>query len=139
MAIPTRNQPHGLAERMVQTVNKTMRKAKESGCDIDMDLLCLCSTPMDTNLPSPAQILYSRQPRTNLPSLSNHTRDHETARELLQSRQRVQKQYHDRRAKDLPPLHSGQRIQMQNDDGTWTPATVTVASTDIRTPNGGLY
>lgn len=135
---------NALSERMVQTVEKTKLKAKDSGCEIDMALLCLRSTPIDTNLPSPAQLLDSRQPRTNLPSPSKHTRDHETAGKFLQSRQRVQKEYHDRRVKDLPPLHSGQRIQMQCDDSSGTPATVIAKrpeprSYTIRTPKDGLY
>ena len=69
-----------------------------------MVLLCLRSTLTDTNLPSPAHILYSRQPRTNLPPLSIHTRDRETARKFLQSqRQRVRTEYYNGSAKDAPP------------------------------------
>ena len=69
-----------------------------------MVLLCLRSTLTDTNLLSPAHILYSRQPRTNLPSLSIHTRDRETARKFLQSqRQRVRTEYYNGVPRTPPP------------------------------------
>ena len=57
---------------------------------------------------------------------------------------RPRKEYYDKTVKDLPPLHSGQQILMQDNRGTWTPATVVEKrpephSYTIHTPNGDLY
>ena len=57
---------------------------------------------------------------------------------------RPRKEYYDKTVKDLPPLHSGQQILMQDNRGTWTPATVVEKrpeprSYTIHTHSGGLY
>ena len=94
--------------------------------------------------PLPCQLLYSRQLRSNLPLLSSHTPQDTAVHKNLQARQRTQKKYHDRSARDLPPLHTGQHVRLQEANGTWTPATVVKKrpeprSYTVRTPNGGLY
>ena len=66
-------QSNGFIERMIQTIKKTMKKAEESNADIDLALLCLRTTPIDSNLPSPDELLYSRKPRSNLPVLDHPT------------------------------------------------------------------
>ena len=109
---------------MVQTVKKTMLKARQSSTDPDLSLLCLRTTPIDNNLPSPAELLYFRQLRSNLPLLSSHTPQDTAVHKNLQARQRTQKKYYDRSARDLPPLHTGQHVRLQEANGTWTPATV---------------
>ena len=141
---PRYPQSNGFAERMVQTVKKTMLKARQSSTDPDLSLLCLRTTPIDNNLPSPAELLYSRQLRSNLPLLSSHTPQDTAVHKNLQARQRTQKKYHDRSARDLPPLHTGQHVRLQEANGTWTPANVVEKrpeprSYTVRTPNGGLY
>ena len=53
-----------------------------------------------------------------------------------------QKQYHDKHAKDLPPLESGQAVSIQDPyTGRWMPATVTEKCHKprlyvVHTPNG---
>ena len=44
---------NGVIERTVQPVKKLFTKAKESGCDPHFAMLCLMTTPIDHNLPSP--------------------------------------------------------------------------------------
>ncbi|WP_419589125.1 DDE-type integrase/transposase/recombinase, partial [Thiolapillus sp.] len=141
---PRYPQSNGFIERMIQTIKKTMKKAEESNADIDLALLCLRTTPIDSNLPSPAELLYSRKPRSNLPVLDHPTPQNDAVRKCLKARQQTQKEYYDKTVKDLSPLHSGQQILMQDNRGTWTPATVVEKrpeprSYTIRTPNGGLY
>ncbi|KAK7088654.1 hypothetical protein V1264_022553 [Littorina saxatilis] len=141
---PRYPQSNGFAERMVQTVKKTLLKAKQSNSDPDLALLCLRTTPIDSSLPSPAELLYSRNLQSNLPHLAKPTPYNRKARRNLQVRQQTQKKYHDRSARDLPPLHTGQKVQMQENNGTWIPATVVnkrpkPRSYTIRTPNGGIY
>lgn len=43
---------NGFIERQVQTVKKTLNKAEKSGKDLTMAMLCLRSTPIDSQLPS---------------------------------------------------------------------------------------
>ncbi|XP_070198636.1 uncharacterized protein [Littorina saxatilis] len=127
-------QSNGFAERMVQTVKKTLLKAKQSNSDPDLR----------RSLPSPAELLYSRNLQSNLPHLAKPTPYNRKARRNLQVRQQTQKKYHDRSARDLPPLHTDQKVQMQENNGAWIPATVVnkrpePRSYTIRTPNGSIY
>ena len=64
---PRYPQSNGFIERQVQTVKHTLDKAKKSGQDPHMSLLCLRSTPVDSQLPSPAELLYQRKIQSNLP------------------------------------------------------------------------
>ena len=59
---------HGLIERHVQTVKKCMYKCDHSGQDIDLALLSLRSTPLDGNLPSPAELLNGQKQGGRKPS-----------------------------------------------------------------------
>ena len=52
---------HGLIERHMQTVKKCMYKCDHSGQDIELALLSLRSTPLDSHLPSPAELLNGRK------------------------------------------------------------------------------
>lgn len=138
-------QSNGFAERMVQTVKKTMLKAKQGGNDLEMALLCLRTTPIDNNLPSPAQLLYGRQIQSNLPLIPNSSpRPPQQVQHAFQHRQAKQKAHYDKHACDLPPLQAQQRVLMQEEDGTWSPATVLEKRNEprsyiVRSPNGGVY
>ena len=128
---------------MVQTVKKIMLKVRQSSTDPDLSLLCLRTTPIDNNLPSPAKLLYSWQLRSDLPLLSSHTPQDTAVHKNLQAHQRTQEKYHDRSTCDLPPLHTGQHVHLTETNGTWTPATLVekkpeLRSYTVRTPNGGL-
>ena len=64
---PRYPQSNGFIERQVETVKHTLDKAKKSGKDPPMSILCLRSTPIHSQLPSPAQLLYQRKLKSNLP------------------------------------------------------------------------
>jgi hypothetical protein len=64
---PRYAQSNGFIERQVQTVKATMKKAKQSNGDLQKALLCLRTTPIDNHLPSPAELLYNRKIKANLP------------------------------------------------------------------------
>ena len=140
---PRYPQYNGFAERMVQTVKKTMLKARQSGADPDLSLLCLRTNPIDNNLPSPAELLCSRQLRSNVSLLSSHTSQAKAVHKNLQAHQQTQNKYHNRSTCDLPPLHISGQVHLQEANRTWTPATVAEMrpekhSYTIHTPNGGL-
>ena len=136
---------NGFIERTIQTVKKTIRKARSSDSDVNMALLCLRTTPVDHTIPSPAQILYNRKLRGNLPAkIRNSLAARDKIQERLYERQSTQKQYHDRQARDLPPLRSGQTVSILDpNSGRWTPATVAEKCHEprsyiVRTPNGSI-
>ncbi|XP_037782060.1 uncharacterized protein K02A2.6-like [Penaeus monodon] len=58
-------QSNGFIEKTVQTVKNTINKAKRSNQDPDMALLTICTTPLDSKLPSPAELLNGRKMRSN--------------------------------------------------------------------------
>ena len=98
-------------------------------------MLCLRTTPINHNLPSPAELLNNCILRSNLivkvsiPRFSNS--DH--INEELKHRQDMQKIHHDRTANDLPPLVAGQDICiLDNQTGKWKPATITSRCTEPR-------
>ena len=132
-----------MAERCIQTVKLAMKKAMQSGRDVDLSLLCLRSTPIDHAIPSPGELLYNRKLISNLPTkcINNNTRREEIRDRLLQ-RQLIQKVQNDQHAKDLPALSTGQQARVQDPNTrNWTPAVITQACTEprsylIKTPTG---
>ena len=97
-------------------------KAKQAGRDLKLVMLCLRTTPINHNLPSPAELLNNRILRSNLidkvltPRFSNT--DHIC--EELKHRQDMLKMYHDRTAQDLPLLVPGQDVRiLDNQTGKW--------------------
>ena len=136
---------NGFVERAIQTVKKTLTKARSSGNDIYMAMLCIRTTPIDHTIPCPAQLLYNRKVRGNLPvRIRNTLNSRDEITDRLYQRQASQKEYHDRRAKDLPPLKAGQAVSIQDPtSGRWTPATVKEKCLEprsyvVHTPNGSI-
>ena len=90
---PEYPQSNDMIEQTIQTVKKTLRKAKLSNNDPFLAILALRTTPRQKRS-SPAQLLMNQNLRTTLPSPS----------QLLE-------QSYNRDAKNLPPLNQGQSIQ----------------------------
>ena len=137
---------NGFIERQIQTIKRALIKAKQSGRDPNLAMLCLQTTPINHNLPSLAELLNNRIFRSNLianvstPRFSNTDHIHEE----LKHRQDMQKIYHDRTAHDLPPLVPGQDVCiLDNQTGKWKPATITSRCAEPRSyilqlPDGSL-
>ena len=102
---------NGFAERMVQTVKQLFTKVWESGQD--PHLLCLRTTPIDHNTPSPCEILNGRKYRSNLP-ISGKKEASANYSDNLKYRQDLQKSFHDRSVKELPPLKPHEYIRVQD-------------------------
>jgi len=98
---------NGFAERMVQTVKHLFTKARESVQDPHMGILCLRTTPIHHHLPSPCELLSGRKYHSNVLNTTSSNLGESPANYIsrLQHRQNLQKVFHDRNAKDLPPLH----------------------------------
>ena len=78
---------NGFIDRTVQTVKKLFTKAKESGGDPHLAMLCLRTTPIDHNLPSPCELLNGRRYKSNLPAISSRSDGNVNA--FLQQRQDI--------------------------------------------------
>ena len=57
---------NGFIERQIQTVKHVMKKARQNGQDLDLTLLCLRTTPIDSKLPSPTELLNDRKAQLTL-------------------------------------------------------------------------
>ena len=121
-------QSNGFIERSVQTVKRLLRKAEASGQDPYLAMLTYRTTPVDSNLPSPAQLLNHRDYRTQLPCSGRlqRSRAFDSHREQLQNRQDIQrKQYDSRSTRELRKLNQGEQVAMfQPRTKTWTSAEV---------------
>ena len=112
MSSPRYPQSNGFIKRQVQTVKHTYTKAKKSGQDPHMSLLCLRSIPVDSQLLSPAELLYQCKLQSNLPiRVGNQIPDKDKINQQLTDRQQRMKCYHDRSATDLGPLTAGQPVR----------------------------
>ena len=136
---------NGQAERSIQTVKNIIKKTIKNGEDINMALLTLRTTPIDSHLKSPAEILFQRKIKANLPIITPNTlTDRDEIAERLTERQDKYKTNYDRSAKDLDPLYEGQSVLVQDQDtGKWKPGTVKLKCVEPRSyiiamPNGRL-
>ena len=116
---------HGFVERQVQTVKKTILKCKEAKEDIDLALLALRTTPLSSNVASPAELLNGRAFKSTLPGKIYPSKDQEEFRDWLKARQDNQSRYYNRHTKELPELHKDQAIYVQDPvRKTWNPDRV---------------
>ncbi len=130
-ALPAHSTPlhpksNGFAEAMVKIVKGAMQKAKHSGSDPYLALLDLRATPIDAQLPSPAELLYQCRLRMTLPCrLKNTDPSAQDTQDCLDQKCDNQKRGNDQHAKALAPLYAGQQIAWYNTHcGIWFPATV---------------
>ncbi|XP_047501218.1 uncharacterized protein K02A2.6-like [Penaeus chinensis] len=114
-------QSNRFIERIIQTVKNIIDKAKRSNKDPEMALLTLRTTPLDSKLPSPAELLIGRKMRSNLPlHLPTKEGQKQDVYESFKRKQDAQKQYYDRGAKDQPTLLAGQAVRVQDHiTGRW--------------------
>ena len=122
-----------MSERTVQTVKDLLQKCKESGQDPHLAMLCLRSTPLSHDLPSPAELLNGRVYQTNLPAVSKPSLSaNGDINVKLQLRQDKQKVQFDKTAQQpLHPLFPEDRVHVLDPaTSTWKPGIVQgVAST----------
>ena len=126
---PRHPQANGLVEKSVQIVKRILEKADMEGSDPYIGFLEYRNTPIGS-CGSPAQMLMNRRlkgfiPCTNkqlLPKIHKTTQD---IRDSIHVQKQKQKAHFDRTAKDLPPLHRGDSVRVQDyDTGRWSAAVV---------------
>ena len=91
---------HGFIERQVQTVKKTIIKCRETKEDIDLALLALRTTPLSSNMPSPAELLNGQVFKSTLPGRIQPPKNQEEVRNWLKARQDNQCCYYNRHTKN---------------------------------------
>ena len=123
---PYHHQSNGEAERFVRIIKDTLTKAHQSGQDPDMTLLCYRSTPINSKLPSPAELINSRRYRTLLPT-QTMLRSRGEEREELMSLKQKQEQYYNKSAQTLPEHSTNMKVyvQLQSHSRDWKLVTVT--------------
>ena len=140
-------QSNGFIERQIQTVKRTMQKAGAAKIDMAMAMLILRSTPIDSQLPSPAELLYARKLQANVPTkMSDRRANLEDVHERLLQRQLQQKSYHESRGtRSLPELIPDQHVRIRDHvTGSWKPAIVKDVIADeprsynVEQPSGGV-
>ena len=121
-------QSNGFIERMIQTVKATLKKCKETKTDPEMALLCLRSTPVDSTLPSPSELLYQRKLCCNLPGRAQYDDPNkDSIRSHLQQRQQQTPGH------DLTDLAQGQLVYHQDQQNNqWFPAQVVSKAAEPR-------
>lgn len=120
-------QSNGFIERHIQTIKKLLKKALEEGKDMYLVLMEYRATPISGKLPSPAEILFNRKIKTQLPIqekllCQNNTQNY---RSVLKQNQIRQKKYFNNRTKALPQLKEGDRVTIKTEGNTWKPGRIT--------------
>ena len=112
-------QSNGFIERHVQTVKHTLKKVGPRS-DVQMALLVLRATPIDSHLPSPAELLYGRRVVSNLPvAIWNASGKRCEIRARLDQRKATAKERHDARGvTDLAELARGQHVRTRHPSPT---------------------
>ncbi|XP_072178121.1 uncharacterized protein [Diadema setosum] len=138
-------QSNDYIERTIPTVKNALKKARASGIDPTMAMLCIRATPLDSHIPSLAELLYGRKMKDNLPTrICNKDPGRDEVYHRMQQRQQTQKDHHNRTARDLLPLIPGQPVRVQDHrTGHWLPATVCEQCPEpwsylVDTPTGGV-
>ena len=133
---------NGFIERHVRHIKSILTKCIKSKSDIQLALLQVRATPIDSKLPSPAELLFGRAIATTLPSREKLGKEEHRAR--LEERSAEMKTRHDYSSQNinLPPLYPGQHVTIMNKaDKTWYPGIIirkdkTPRSYIVETPNG---
>jgi hypothetical protein len=113
---------NGMAERYVQTMKRFLKKCEETGDDIYRSLLLYRESPVTGCTFSPAEMLFNRSIRSNLPITTEMLRPSVVEpMPQLTANQKSRSYYYDRRAKLLPELQPGSRALIRTDsENEWS-------------------
>ena len=106
-------------------MKRTLKKVSVTRIDTAMALLVLRSTPIDCHVPSPAEILFGRKLRTDLPV--------KIIRQRLLQRQLDQRHHYETPSvRQLTSLDPHQYVRVRDHvTGTWQPAIVKETCSDM--------
>ena len=138
-------QSNGFAEACIKSVKHALQWAKYSGADPHLALLALRATPINTKLPSPAELLYQCRLRTTiLAKICNSDPSAIHVHEQINAHSEAAKLQADKCSKTLVPLYAGQPGATYDTlQKIWVPATVIHIlpwnSYQVCTSNGSTY
>ena len=125
---PYHPKSNGIAERHVQTVKGLLRKCAGNFTKFQVGLRTLRATPIDSALPSPAELLYGRKIDL-LPRRSGECDASANHRGRLEYRQQRQREEHNARVRDghkAPVMSSGDKVYTRNKvSNCWERGTIT--------------
>ena len=137
--------PNGFAKACIKSVKHTLQRAKYSGADPHLASLPLRATPINTKLPSPAELLYQCQLRTTiLAKICNSDPSAVHVHEQINACSEAAKLQADKCSKTLAPLYAGQPVATYDTlQKIWVLATVIHVlpqnSYQVHTSNGSTY
>ena len=138
-------QSNGFTEACIKSIKYALQRAKYSSANPHLTLLVLQTTPIDTKLPSPAELLYQCQLRTTIPAkICNSNPSAIQIYEQIDTCSKAAKAQADKHSKTLVPLYAGQPVAMYDTlRRIWVPATVICVLPQNRyqvcTSNGSTY
>ena len=138
-------QSNRFAEACVKSAKHALQRAKYSGADPHLALLALQVMPINSKLPSPAELLYQHQLRTTIPAkICNSDPSAMQVHEQIDTHSKSAKAQADKCSKTLAPLYTGQPVARYDTlRKIWVPATVIHvlpwSSYLVHTSNGSTY
>ena len=138
-------QSNGFAEACIKSVKHALQWAKYSGANPQLTLLALWATPINTKLPSPAELLYQHWLRTTiLAKICNNDPSSIQVCEQINTCFEAAKSQANKCSKALVPLYGGQPVAMYDTlRKIWIPAIVIHVlpwgSYQVCTGNGSAY
>ena len=104
-------QSNGFAEACFKSAKHALQWAKYSGADPHLGLLALRAMPIDSKLPSPAELLYQHRLRTTiLAKICNSDPSAMQVCEQINTCSESAKSQADKHSKTLVPLYAGQPV-----------------------------
>ena len=138
-------QSNGFAKAHIKSVKHALQWAKYSSADPQLALLALWATPINTKLPSRAELLYQCWLRTTiLAKIHNNDPSSIQVHEQIDTCSEVTKSQANKHSKALAPLYAGQPVATYDTlRKIWVPATVIHVlpwnSYQVHTSNGSTY
>ena len=138
-------QSNGFAEACVKSAKHALQWAKYSGANPHLALLALWAMPIDSKLPSPAELLYQCRIRTTIPAkICNSNPSAMQVHEQINTCSKSAKAQADKCSKTLVPCMLVNQLQhMTPSERIWVPATVIHilpwSSYLVHTSNGSTY
>ena len=104
-------QSNGFAKACVKSAKHALQRAKYSGADPHLALLALRATPINSKLPSPAELLYQCRLRTTIPAkICNSDPSAMQVCEQIDTHSDAAKAQADKHSKSLAPMYAGQPV-----------------------------
>lgn len=131
---PKYPQSNGMAERNVAIAKSLITKAAESGQELYLALLEFRNTPIHNLGASPAQILFSRRCRTQIPTHESKLEPEIkiNIKDKIKESQIKTQSYYNQRARPRPDFVKNENIYFQRHDNLWHPGKVVDISNSPR-------